>query len=145
MKLQELLAGVAVQSRTAAPELEIGEVRYDSRAVERATCSWLSAAMRRMATGISKGARAGRGARSYVKKHRRGRRRSWWRTPPRAGEIAANRFGHPADSMVMLGVTGTNSKTTTTYLIKHILEQAGAYGRADRHQPEPDRKRGHRN
>ena len=25
MKLQELLAGVAVQSRTAAPELEIGD------------------------------------------------------------------------------------------------------------------------
>ena len=39
--------------------------------------------------------------------------------------IAANRFGHPAESMVMLGVTGTNGKTTTTYLVKHMLEDAG--------------------
>ena len=27
--------------------------------------------------------------------------------------------------MVMLGVTGTNGKTTTTYLVKHMLEDAG--------------------
>ena len=54
-------------------------------------------------------------------------------------EIAANRFGHPAESMVMLGVTGTNGKTTTTYLVKHMLEDAGAQGRPDRHQPEPHR------
>ena len=40
-------------------------------------------------------------------------------------EIAANRFGHPADSMTMLGVTGTNGKTTTTYLVKHMLEDTG--------------------
>ena len=33
MKLQELLKGVAVLSSTADGEAEIGEVRYDSRAV----------------------------------------------------------------------------------------------------------------
>ena len=27
----------------------------------------------------------------------------------------------PAEKMVMLGVTGTNGKTTSTYLLKHIL------------------------
>ena len=41
--------------------------------------------------------------------------------------MAANRFGHPADEMTLIGVTGTNGKTTTTWLIRQILEQkAGA-------------------
>ena len=34
MKLQELLAGVAVKSNAAAADTEIREVRYDSRAVQ---------------------------------------------------------------------------------------------------------------
>ncbi len=41
--------------------------------------------------------------------------------------ISANYFGHPADEMTLIGVTGTNGKTTTTWLIKEILERkAGA-------------------
>jgi UDP-N-acetylmuramyl-tripeptide synthetase len=39
--------------------------------------------------------------------------------------IAANRFGNPASRMTMVGVTGTNGKTTTTYLIESILRAAG--------------------
>ncbi|WP_297870372.1 UDP-N-acetylmuramoyl-L-alanyl-D-glutamate--2,6-diaminopimelate ligase [uncultured Oscillibacter sp.] len=39
--------------------------------------------------------------------------------------IGANFFGHPAESMTMIGVTGTNGKTTTTYLLKAILEARG--------------------
>ena len=37
--------------------------------------------------------------------------------------IGANFYGRPADHMVMIGVTGTNGKTTTTYLLKAILER----------------------
>jgi UDP-N-acetylmuramoyl-L-alanyl-D-glutamate--2,6-diaminopimelate ligase len=37
-------------------------------------------------------------------------------------QISANYFGNPANSMTMIGVTGTNGKTTTTYLIKQMLE-----------------------
>lgn len=36
--------------------------------------------------------------------------------------IAAAFYGHPAAAMTMIGVTGTNGKTTSTLLIKHILE-----------------------
>ena len=36
---------------------------------------------------------------------------------------AANWFGHPAREMTMIGVTGTNGKTTTTCLLKTMLER----------------------
>jgi UDP-N-acetylmuramoyl-L-alanyl-D-glutamate--2,6-diaminopimelate ligase len=39
--------------------------------------------------------------------------------------MAANYFAHPSASMTMVGVTGTNGKTTTTHIIKGILEEAG--------------------
>ena len=37
--------------------------------------------------------------------------------------LSANWFGHPARSLTVVGVTGTNGKTTTTYLLKWVLEQ----------------------
>ena len=126
MKLQELLKGVAVLSSTADGEAEIGEVRYDSRAVGKGD---LFVAIRGYATdghkyiekALEQGAaavvceEAPEGAPAVVVENSR----------KALAEIAANRFGHPADSMVMLGVTGTNGKTTTTYLVKHMLEDAG--------------------
>ena len=39
--------------------------------------------------------------------------------------ISAAWFGHPAEKLKTIGITGTKGKTTTTYLIKSILENAG--------------------
>jgi len=42
-----------------------------------------------------------------------------------AGRVADEFYGHPADALSLIGVTGTNGKTTTTYLIDSILKRAG--------------------
>ena len=39
--------------------------------------------------------------------------------------ICANFFGNPAKSLKLIGLTGTNGKTTTTFIIKQILENLG--------------------
>lgn len=39
--------------------------------------------------------------------------------------LSAARFGHPAKKMISIGVTGTKGKTTTTHMIKTVLEAAG--------------------
>ena len=39
--------------------------------------------------------------------------------------IAAAWFGYPAEELKVIGITGTKGKTTSTYLVKSILENAG--------------------
>lgn len=39
--------------------------------------------------------------------------------------MSANLFGNPSRQLTMIGVTGTKGKTTTTHMIKSVLEAAG--------------------
>ncbi|HEY7401785.1 MAG TPA: UDP-N-acetylmuramoyl-L-alanyl-D-glutamate--2,6-diaminopimelate ligase [Actinomycetota bacterium] len=41
------------------------------------------------------------------------------------GPASAELYGRPADSMRMVGITGTNGKTTTTYLMESIFREQG--------------------
>jgi UDP-N-acetylmuramoyl-L-alanyl-D-glutamate--2,6-diaminopimelate ligase len=40
-------------------------------------------------------------------------------------ELSAIRCGHPSDQLTLVGVTGTNGKTTTTYLLASVFDAAG--------------------
>ena len=40
-------------------------------------------------------------------------------------QISAKVAGHPAEALTMVGITGTNGKTTTSYAVEAILRQSG--------------------
>lgn len=40
-------------------------------------------------------------------------------------EVCSAWFSYPLESVKMIGVTGTNGKTSTTYILKHILDSCG--------------------
>ncbi|WP_307844491.1 UDP-N-acetylmuramoyl-L-alanyl-D-glutamate--2,6-diaminopimelate ligase [Actinospica acidithermotolerans] len=46
---------------------------------------------------------------------------------PVLGRIGAALYGHPAEAMTMLGITGTNGKTTTSFLMEGGLRAAGLH------------------
>lgn len=126
MKLKELLKGIDVIFATADLEMEIRHVRYDSRAVEPgdlfvAVTGYAVDGHKFIPSVMEKGAaaviceRAPEGEIPYVLVE--DSRRC-------LAALGANFCGRPAEKMTMVAVTGTNGKTTTTYLLKAILEQA---------------------
>lgn len=126
MRLKELLEGIPVLSATADLEMEISDVCYDSRAVKP---GGLFVAMTGFAVDghdfIEKALEAG--AVAVLCQRAPGGEIPYVQVEDSRRALAvagANFFGHPAGGMTMVGVTGTNGKTTTTYLLKAILEQA---------------------
>ena len=41
------------------------------------------------------------------------------------GAVAAEVYGHPSETSTMIGITGTNGKTTTAYLVESALRAHG--------------------
>ena len=126
MKLKELLKGIDVIAATADLEMEIPHVRYDSRAVEAgdlfvAVTGYAVDGHKFIPSVMEKGAaaviceREPEGEIPYVLVE--DSRRC-------LAALGANFCGRPAEKMTMVAVTGTNGKTSTTYLLKAILEQA---------------------
>ena len=127
MKLKELLAGLEILSANLDLETEITGVSYDSRQVKSgdlfvALSGYTADGHRFIPQAMAAGAAA-----------------ALCQTPPEDGTpyvqvkdsrralavAGGNFFGHPAEAMTMVGITGTNGKTTTTYLLKAILEARG--------------------
>ena len=125
MKLLELLKGISVIESNVSMELEICHVAHDSRKVEEgglfvAITGFAADGNRFIPMALQKGAavvvtaKKPEGDVPYVL------------VPSDRQALAligCNFFGHPAKTMKMVGVTGTNGKTSVTLLLKHVLEK----------------------
>ena len=125
MKLSDLLQEIPVLESTADLNMEITGVSYDSR---RVGPGHLFVAI----TGYAADGHrfipdaAARGAACVLCDRRPEGEIPYLLVPNTRTALAllgANWYGHPADRMTVLGVTGTNGKTTVTYLLKSVLEQ----------------------
>ncbi|MBQ8238156.1 MAG: UDP-N-acetylmuramoyl-L-alanyl-D-glutamate--2,6-diaminopimelate ligase [Oscillospiraceae bacterium] len=125
MKLKELLSGIHVLESNVDMERGIENVAYDSRKVVPgslfvAITGFASDGNRFIPMAMEKGAAvvvtakkpAGDIPYVLVDNDRLA-----------LALIGTNFYGHPAESMTMIGVTGTNGKTSTTLLLKQVLEK----------------------
>ena len=125
MKLKDLLNHVEVLEMTADPELEIGNVVYDSRKAEQgslfvAVSGFASDGNRFIPMALEKGAVA------VVTAKKPQTEVPYVLVPSdrlALAQVSCNWFEHPAKAMTMIGITGTNGKTSSTLLLKHLLEK----------------------
>ena len=125
MKLRDLLAGVPLMGDSLDQEMEIFSISSDTRSIQPGA---LFAALpgdktdghRYIQQALDKGAAA-------VVCQQPPEYPGPWLTAedPRLAFalISANWFDRPGDGMTLVAVTGTNGKTTTTNLLKELLER----------------------
>ena len=124
MKLQNLLKDITVLDTNVSMDTEISAVYYDSRKVTDgslfvAITGFAADGNRFIPMAMEKGAALVVTA-----------KKPQWEVPYVLVEndrlalamLGTNFYGHPAETMTMIGVTGTNGKTSTTLLLKQVLE-----------------------
>src|SRR5687768_5792992 len=129
MRLDDLLAGIEILDlHNIFPDTEVASVTADSRKVGRGSVfvaipgtaqdghAYIPQALERGATLVVQSQPIDSGVvGSFVRVL----------SPRRAyGEIAARLAGEPSRQLRVIGVTGTNGKTSTTLLIAHLLNSA---------------------
>ena len=131
--LAEVLEEVEVVRVTGPVNARISSVAYDSRKVEPGSLFFALRGEKVDGFQFVSGA-IQRGAAAIASCHLRpadvGPQIAWVELP--AGKdrrglamAAANFYGRPAETLKLVGITGTNGKTTTTFLVDSILSAAG--------------------
>lgn len=131
MKCEDLLKGLSYECIRGNIDREIKEVVYDSRKLSEG-CLFICICGYNVDGHSFAGEAAGKGAAALVVQKDVEIPEESDITVIKVEDtryamafISAAYFGHPADRLKVIGITGTKGKTTTTYLIKSILERAG--------------------
>jgi UDP-N-acetylmuramoyl-L-alanyl-D-glutamate--2,6-diaminopimelate ligase len=125
MNFSELLQGTGVKPSGENPL--ISGVDYNSRRIQP---GWVFVAMRGDTTDgnrhIDAALKNGAAAVITDNKHERHRARVPWAVVPHGrralATVSANFYEHPARHLWIVGITGTNGKTTTAFLCESILQ-----------------------
>jgi UDP-N-acetylmuramoyl-L-alanyl-D-glutamate--2,6-diaminopimelate ligase len=131
MRLGELIDGLAMSEPPgragAYDDVEIGGLAYDSRAVSAGDLFFCVSGFRSDGHDFAERA-VSAGVAALVLE------RPLWLGVPEVvvdsaraamAPVAARFYGHPAEELRVVGVTGTNGKTTTAYLVRALLEAGG--------------------
>ena len=125
MKLRDLLKGVPLTGGGYDPNMEISSISCDTRTLMSGA---LFVALPGEKTDGTRciGEAIARGAAAVLCREAPEGEIPWISaadTRLALALISCNWFGRPGDGMTLIGVTGTNGKTTTTSLIKELLER----------------------
>src|SRR6266446_5357544 len=128
MQLKTLLTATPVRQVFGSVDRPVENIAYDSRRVQRHT---MFVALRGEKTDGHQfiGQAIDKGASVIVAEREQKDPRVTClvvgNTRTALADFSATLYGHPARKLKLAAVTGTNGKTTTTFLIKHICENAG--------------------
>jgi UDP-N-acetylmuramoyl-L-alanyl-D-glutamate--2,6-diaminopimelate ligase len=128
MKLRKILEGVEIKKMTGETQKEIEGIAYHSkqvgegflfaaiRGLEFDGHQFIDEAMERGAEAVllEEGQEIPNRTMIFVPNSRQA-----------LATISSNFYGNPSSRVRLIGITGTNGKTTTTYLLESILKRAG--------------------
>jgi len=129
MHLEKILQGLEFKADGEISNIEIPSLTCDSRAVKAgdmfvAFRGYAEDGCKYINDAIAKGARVILAEKDFEASHSI-TKIIVKETRTALPVIAANFYGHPERALKIIGVTGTNGKTTITYIIENILKAAG--------------------
>jgi len=128
MELKRLIEGIEVKKIDGDTTKEIEGVAYHSNQVKK---GFLFAAIRGVEVDGHRfiGEAIERGAEAVVSEEEQGVSNRTMILVPNSrqalAKISSNFYGDPSSRIRLIGITGTNGKTTTTYLLESIFKKAG--------------------